>query len=464
MPTPNQALAGLLAELGWSPRTLARQINRVFGEGTVSTTAPYYWRDDGGIPHPPLPDLAAYVLSQELGRQISVSFLWQGRVAESPGFQLASAGMDRPWKRGSSQLLAEEWVRSGLVDRRVFLAVSGAALARSVWAYLTQQNGTATSATPIPAGVGDPLLQQITSSIPLLQQLDDAHGGAAHLAYVGAQVRAVALVLKEGQHRGAAERQLLIALADLCQLAGWKALDANLHGLAQRYLFTGLRAAYDADYTVMAAHILADLAVQAVIRDNGADAVVLGEAAARCAHRTPAGVQACVASRLAHAYAATGRISEFDRVRHQAREFLQQRAPNDEPAWLYYLTPGHLDSQAGYSLILLGRRQHAVGDRSARSLLRTGEALLRGGAYDRPLTDSSQRRALYEGAWLALGYTAHGKLEEACHVTRTVLARLAQVKSPRSMALLKQLTTDLRRRRKNPAVAELWPDLHAAVS
>src|SRR6266511_2321592 len=64
----NAALAECLAELGWAPTTLARKINRLFGAGTVSLSAPYHWLNKGGTPRAPLPTLAAYVLSQHLGR------------------------------------------------------------------------------------------------------------------------------------------------------------------------------------------------------------------------------------------------------------------------------------------------------------------------------------------------------------------------------------------------------------
>lgn len=70
-----------LAELGWSPRALARRINRVSGVGTVAETAPYHWRDAGRVPRPPLPALAAWVLSRELGRPVTIAELWQGHAA-----------------------------------------------------------------------------------------------------------------------------------------------------------------------------------------------------------------------------------------------------------------------------------------------------------------------------------------------------------------------------------------------
>src|SRR5690606_29754141 len=128
--------------------------------------------------------------------------------------------------------------------------------------YLAAQTPT-TSAVAPDATSDDPLVAQIEASVPRLQAADDQHGGAAGLSYVGAQVRAVLLVLREGGHTDTTTRRLLIALADLAQLAGWKCIDASQPGLAQRYFFTGLRAAYDAGYRSMEAHILADLAFQA---------------------------------------------------------------------------------------------------------------------------------------------------------------------------------------------------------
>jgi hypothetical protein len=97
-------------------------------------------------------------------------------------------------------------------------------------------------------------------------------------------------------------------------------------------------------------------------------------------------------------------------------------------------------------------------------MLRRGTTLLRTGAHDRPLGDASQRRALYEGAWLALAYTAGGDLAGACGETRTAITRLGSVHSPRSNALLHQLSADFRRRTRNPHVADVLPDLERTLA
>jgi hypothetical protein len=309
------------------------------------------------------------------------------------------------------------------------------------------------------------LVTQIEASVPQLQLLDDERGGASGLTYVGAQVRAVLLVLREGGHSDAITRRLLTALADLTQLAGWMAFDAGQHGLAQRYFFTGLRAAHDAGYRSMEAHILADLSFQAASVGDPRDSVVLGEAARRTAQGAAPSVGASVMSRLAYGYAAAGRVAECERTWLDSRDQLANRRPESDPAWMYYLTPTHLDCQAGYSMILAGRRIVASGEpATGRALLRKGESLLRTGAYARPMSEPSQRRALYEGAWLALGYTAHGKLDDACAVAAMALPRLERVRSPRSVALLATLTGELRRRKRNHTVAAFLPELEAALA
>jgi hypothetical protein len=144
----------------------------------------------------------------------------------------------------------------------MFLSVSGTALARAVSIYLAAHTPAGGPILPA-ASPDDPLVVQIEATIPGLQLLDDERGGAAGLSYVGTQVRAVMLVLRDGGHSDTTTRRLLVALADLAQLAGWKSLDAAKPGLAQRYFFTGLRAAHDAGYRAMEAHILGDLSFQA---------------------------------------------------------------------------------------------------------------------------------------------------------------------------------------------------------
>ena len=58
----------------------ARELNTTFGQGTVSATAPYFWRDHGGVPHAPLPALVSYTLSDRLGRRVTIADIWGDRA------------------------------------------------------------------------------------------------------------------------------------------------------------------------------------------------------------------------------------------------------------------------------------------------------------------------------------------------------------------------------------------------
>nr|WP_237518691.1 hypothetical protein [Streptomyces sp. SID5910] len=71
---------------------------------------------------------------------------------------------------------------------------------------------------------------------------------------------------------------------------------------------------------------------------------------------------------------------------------------------------------------------------------------------------------MFEGAWLALGHSAHGDLEAACEVGQIVTDRLDLVRSPRSAALLHQLAADLRRRQRNAHVRSFLPTLEHALA
>lgn len=136
-----------------------------------------------------------------------------------------------------------------------------------------------------------------------------------------------------------------------------------------------------------------------------------------------------------------------------------------KPEWMYYLTPNHLDCQAGYSMILMGRQRLSEGDRSTgRAMLRDGTALLHKGAHDLPLDDAAQRRAPFEGAWLALGYVLAGRLDEVCDVGAHTISRLERVHSPRSVAVLQQVADALRRRSRNARVGEFLPEFDRALS
>lgn len=475
---PNAELAALLAEAELSPRQLASSVNAMFGAGSVSATAGYAWLG-GTVPKAPTATRVAALLALRLGREVTAAQIWPG-LAPSSAVIPASKGLDGPWERSIAVGAVTDWLTGGDLDRRRFVAVSGVTLMRAVWAWLEPLGTLPPGPGPFPGSGGSTLTDHIEASIPALQRLDDAYGGAAHLPYVEAQLRAVALVLREQRHPEQVVRRLLAASATLGQLCGWMSHDAGQPGAAQRHWFTALHAAREVGDRPLAAHIMADLCFQAASlasaagrapqgpagarrADHAHDAVVLGEAACEIAVRSPATVRASVTSRLAAAYAAAGRREEFQAAAARAHDLLAARQDGAEPDWMYYLTPSHLACQAGYARIALGRRQLGHGDRSGRADVTEGINALRGGAFEVPAGDPSQRRALYEGAWLALGHASLADYDEALRLGESAAARLDTVDSPRSAEVLATLVSHLRPRHNNHLIREGLPGLERAL-
>jgi hypothetical protein len=458
-PQRNEKLSLLLQEVGWSPRALVRRINRILGSGAVAETAAYHWRDAGRTPRPPLPAVTAWVLSEELGRRIAVGEIWEGRADDTPLSMPADFDAAVPFTRPGALGVLEDWTMNGLMDRRIFLQVSGSALAVVVGHFTDKDAWIGAGSDHISAGDGA-VVGQIDVMIPMLQRLDDASGGGAYLPYVGAQFRSIALLLRETALPDNIERRLFAALAELGQLAGWMAFDAGQHGLAQRYFFTALRCARAAGYQSIAAHVLADLAFQAATCAHGQDAVMLGEAARDASRRATPCVRASVLTRLAYGYAVAGRIDDHDTAFRAALDNLAAGNGAAEPEWMYYLTEEHLHAQAGYALVHAGT---LADNPTRRTLMRRGEQLLRGGAHDLPLRDPSSRRALFEGSWLAVAVAYQGDLEQATSIAATALSRLDDVRSDRSTRVLGLLDNRLRKATRNEYAASFRPTLRDAL-
>jgi tetratricopeptide (TPR) repeat protein len=316
-------------------------------------------------------------------------------------------------------------------------------------------------------GAGATLLGQLEGTIPTLWALDDAYGGTRVLPYVSAEFQTAAYILRQGGHNSETTVRLFHLVALLAQHAGWAAFDAGQHGLAQRYYLTALRAAHQAGDRQLAAHVLADLAFQSASTDARADADDLAEVAMRAADRTPARVRASVASRAAFAYGAAGNEHAFATCRDLAHEQLDGARPEaGDPDWMYYLTPGHIDSLAASAFVYLAQTERAQGQtRRARARLRDSVQLLPSTAALRDRAHPHQRRAAVDGAWLALAHTLYGDLEQGCHVGRLTISRLDRVQSDRCVGVLRALRGALRTgRMNNPDVREFVVELERALA
>jgi hypothetical protein len=451
--TPNETLSQLLAGLSWSGERLAREICRVLGTGAVHPSAPYKWLKGHRPRRDEVRQVTAFVLSQAASRPVTVGELWPGCAPHDRRLIPAADGMTLPWTLAGTLAIIHDWLLGGLMDRRVFMAVGGSALTELVWSAVNTE--PARLAAALNGGQVDAtLIEQVEETIPRLRQLDDRQGGGgANLIYVNAQFQAVAQLLHTADHGGQITRRLLVAWAELGQLAGWMAADTERHGLAQRYYLTALRAAHNAADKALGANVLSMMALDAASREEVSDAISLGTAAVEMAHRGPAIVQALVTSRLAGGYAIAGDADRVQGAHGRARE-LAEHPSGHRPRWAYYVSPQFVDDACGSWQLSLAR----ACSRNSRRHFGNAITLLTPGAT--ALADQGlQRDALWSYTDLATAYLGCGELEQACEVGRTALEWLPHINSPRCLALLRRLAGELRARKVNSHVRQFSTEL-----
>jgi hypothetical protein len=202
-----------------------------------------------------------------------VGLVWSGRAQPAEFWVPADAGLALPWTAVGTVDVLDDWLRhtggSIGMDRRIFLAVSGATLTAPAWGYVDH----------LGAGRG------------LLAALADKRRGIT----------------------------VTSAMVD----------DASQHGLSQRYFISGLRAAHTAGDRSVGTYLLADMSQTRVNQgrlDDGVDlgraardAVELTNAACEAARSTPAVVRVLAASAFAKAQAVVGNAHGFHVAAEEAR-------------------------------------------------------------------------------------------------------------------------------------------------
>ncbi|MGH3897521.1 MAG: hypothetical protein ACRDTA_04550 [Pseudonocardiaceae bacterium] len=138
----NAVLGALLGELGWSPSRLAEVVNGVLGPGYVGRSTVSEWVNQDRVPRDPLPTVVAHLISDAVDREVPVAQVWSGRAQPAEFWVPADAGLALPWTAMGTVKVLDDWLRhtggSIGMDRRIFLAVSGATLTTPAWDYVDQ--------------------------------------------------------------------------------------------------------------------------------------------------------------------------------------------------------------------------------------------------------------------------------------------------------------------------------------
>jgi len=272
-------LVGVLTELGWTPEALARRLNNlavVQGRAErLHTKTPYKWLH-GTQPRSPWPAPAAALVTDELGRSISVAEL--GWDTDADAAVPAISGLVLPWTVAGSLHALRVVTQAGCMDRRILLTLLGAAGCAPAHEWLlARPDGAAalarSSGAPLPMAAVD----HLDDIVGTLRRMDDLLGSGTLLALVQAHLRHVVELLDQRRYPESVGRRLHATAGELMRLAGWLAFDSGKHPTAQRYWVAALHAAHAAGDRALGAHIVSSMSLQAKDLRQIRESVTLAE-------------------------------------------------------------------------------------------------------------------------------------------------------------------------------------------
>ncbi|MGC4835398.1 hypothetical protein ACLQ3D_12960 [Micromonospora vinacea] len=444
-PVTNAAFEGLLLAAGYgnAHAAFARQLNHAGrDQGTWRyDAASVYWWLRGRRPGEHVQAAMAETLARKLGRSVAVSELGFG-AGDSIGTCVYPASVD-----GAIDTAEQIWTRlakhlnsqvSGPFD-------SGNALQAAVgWRYdlpdetVSRSGRQQVTATDI---------QSLYALADHFTDLDRRHGsGSTRTRALMADflVRQVAPML-HGTYTEAVGRDLMRAAATLCGQLAFMSYDAGDHATAQQHVTVALRLAKAADDRLYGAHLLANLATQAVHLGHSRDAARLAEAAIDGAGRAPAAVLARLHATAATAYGQSGERRGCQLALARAERALDRTNTAPGPRWVTYFSPAHL---AGAALRCLGDLQLY-----SQALDHAPDALTLA-------SENTRTRALHT-ALVAVTHARAGDTDAACNWGRKLARHAAGIHSARVQQRVRELTATLSPQQASPEVNEV---LHSLAS
>ncbi|MFB7634377.1 helix-turn-helix transcriptional regulator [Streptomyces sp. NPDC056149] len=255
-----------------------------------------------------------------------------------------------------------------------------------------------------------------------LRLADDFLAGGDLMRPALRELRRVICMYREHSYSNPTERQLLIQIAELAQIAGWIASDAGCHEEAERVYRLGLSAATQAEDGTLAGNLAGSLAYQLSNVGREVEGLHLALAALDGAgSHAPPKARALYLDRVAWAYTKVGGAENAQhaiRALGEAGEALAEDSKGTEsPAWLYWVDAGELQVMESRVYTELRRPLRAV------PLLR--KVL---GEYD---ATHAREMALYL-SWLAVAYADANEPEEAAATAERVVSLSADVASDRT--------------------------------
>jgi hypothetical protein len=423
----NEELEKILVRAGWDTGQLADAINKAAADLQPGVTlhrrhtrrwiVPDKARESPSVPVRPIPGLACTVLSLQLGEPITPADL--GWPNADPYLQRRYArtdeGLCKEWTaRGALDSMAHV-VDSGGVERRVFVASSGATLTAVALQWLFEPDRV--SAALRGDRVTDALLDDFAQVTGGLRRADDKLGGGKLLPMVRENLRLVVELLKHSSYTDVVGKRLYALAAELGRLAGCVVYDGGDEALGQRYWMAALRNAHVSGDRGIGVNILACLSDQAARSSNPRDAVDLSRSGLQFESELTPAVAGMLHARLARNAAAAGDTHTSKQSLDSAATLLRRSTPEEEPDWIYWFNHTEIEYYAGKAGLLLGRFTEA------EAHLRSFVALI-GSDYPR-----DRALAMCDLAKARLGA---GSLDQACSTASEAAVTIRRLNSKSS--------------------------------
>ncbi|MFJ6151121.1 hypothetical protein [Micromonospora profundi] len=446
-PVTNAAFEGLLLAAGYanSHAAFARQLNHTGrGQGTWRyDAASVYWWLRGRRPGEHVQAAMAETLARKLGRLVGVTELGFG-AAESIGMCVYPATVagaidtaELIWTRLAKHLNQQN---SGVFD-------SGKALEAALgWRYDLPDETISRSGRQ---QVTPTDVQSLYALADHFTDLDRRHGsGFPHTRAVMADflVRQVAPML-HGTYTDDVGRDLMRAAATLSGQLAFMSYDAGEHAMAQRHVTLGLRLAKASGDRLYGAHLLANMATQAVFLGHAREAARLVEAAIDGAGRAPAAVLARLHATAATAYGQSGERRACQLALTKAERALDRTGADPGPRWVGYFSPAHL---AGAALRCLGD-------------LHLYKQALRHAPGALTLASQNTRTRALHTALIAMTHARAGDTDAACNWGRKVAPCAEGIESARVQQRVHDLISTLGPKKASPQVNKVLNTLASVM-
>ncbi|MEV8069765.1 transcriptional regulator [Streptomyces sp. NPDC085995] len=391
----------------------------------------------------------------ELVRRLRVARGWsQRRLAEAlaeaaPGRVPPTRNDVSRWEIGTRS--PREWLpflaqvlqvpREMLVRAKAIQPVESAPPVRSVADFLPEGDPLAPLRARTGRRIGAGQVGDLAQRVHGLRLADDVVYGKDLIGPALRELQAAVKLYREGTHTEEVGRELLRAIGELAQIAGWVASDAGEHAEAERIYRLGMSAAQAAGDGVLSGNVAGSLAYQWSNTGRTADAVGLARAALEDAGPdAPAKARALYLDRVAWAHTRAGQDRPAMTALGEAAEALSEdSAGTESPSYLYWMDAGELQ--------VMEARVYTELRRPLRAVPLLTDVL---GRYD---ASHARELALYL-SWLAVAYADANEPEAAAGTAGRMLA-LGQSGSERTAERTRIVLDRLRAYSDVPEVAEL---------